>query len=403
MVLRQVPSQVLALAGYAMSEPTPRMCVLAATPLTIHFFLKPHIHELAKHFKVTLAFNPRNDPHTPSLNLPAQELAIPIFRKVSPLSDLLTVFALCRLYARERFDIVVTVVPKAGLLGMMASWLLRVPRRVHIFQGEVWATKHGITRLMLKSMDSLTACLATHVLAVSESERSFLEKEGVVPKGRLQVLRAGTICGVDTELFRADAAVRDRVRRQLAIPQQAVVCLFLGRLTTDKGVLELVQAFTQSATTQPNLWLLLAGPDEDQMAGRFCKLIPEKISHRIRITGFTQKPEQMLAASDFLCLPSHREGFGMVILEAAAVGIPAIGTNIYGIVDAIVDGHTGRLVPVGHVHALAEALTRWCENPVERARYGNAARDRVLTNFEQKTVVGCYVKFFLDLFRPKSS
>jgi len=379
------------------------MCVLAATPLTIHFFLKPHIQALVKHFNMVLAFNPNNDTYVPALNLPVRVCAIPILRSIAPLQDLLAVFVLCRLFARERFDIVVTVVPKAGLLGMMASWLLRVPRRVHIFQGEVWASKHGITRLMLKSMDSLTARLATHVLAVSASERSFLEKEGVVPKGRLLVLGAGSICGVDTGLFRVDAAVRDRVRRQLAIPQEAVVCLFLGRLTADKGVLELVQAFTLSATTQPNLWLLLAGPDEDQMAERFCAFVPKKIAHRIRLSGFTQNPEQMLAASDFLCLPSHREGFGMVILEAAAVGIPAIGTNIYGIMDAIVDGHTGRLVPIAHVHALAEALTRWCENPLERARYGKAARDRVLTNFEQKTVVGCYVEFFLDLVRPKRS
>ena len=401
MVLRQVPSQVLALAGYAMSEPTPRMCVLAATPLTIHFFLKPHIHELAKYFKVTLAFNRRNDPYTPALNLPAQELAIPISRKISPLSDLLTIFALCRLYARERFDIVVTVVPKAGLLGMTASWLMRVPRRVHIFQGEVWAVKRGPMRLLLKCMDTLTARLATHLLAVSPSEKSFLEKEGVVPVGKVEVLGGGSICGVDTELFRADAAIRGRVRGELAIPEQAVVCLFLGRITADKGVLDLVKAFTLSATTQPNLWLLLVGPDEEQMGDLLRQLVPKQMAHRILISGFTQNPELVLTAADFLCLPSHREGFGMVILEAAALGIPAIGTNIYGISDAIADGQTGRLVPLGDVQALAEAITRWCEYAEERGEFGAAAKKRVIQDFEQKIVVARYVEFFAKLLIPK--
>jgi glycosyltransferase involved in cell wall biosynthesis len=394
MVLRQVPSQVLAHLGYAMSDPKPRMCVLAATPLTIHFFLKPHIRELAKHFKVMLAFNSRNDPYTPPLNLPAQELAIPISRKIAPLSDLLTVFTLCRLFAREPFDIVVTVVPKAGLLGMVASWLMRVPRRVHIFQGEVWAAKRGPMRLLLKWIDTLTGRLATHLLAVSLSEKSFLEKEGVVPVGKVEVLGAGSICGVDTELFRADAAIRGRVRGELAIPEQAVVCLFLGRMTADKGVLDLLKAFTTSAATQANLWLLLVGPDEDQLGVRLGEFVPKEIAHRVRIAGFTQNPAEIMAASDFLCLPSYREGFGVVIIEAAAAGIPAIGTDVYGISDAIVNGHTGRIVPVGNVQALAEAIIRWCEHSEERARYGTAARDRMMRDFEQKIVIERYVKFF---------
>ena len=394
MVHRQVPTQVLARSGYAMSEPKLRMCVLAATPLTIHFFLKPHIQELAKYFKVTLAFNPRNDPYTPVLNLPAQEVAIPISRKISPLSDLLTVCSLIRLYASESFDIVVTVVPKAGLLGMMASWLMRVPRRVHIFQGEVWATRRGPIRMFLKWTDSLTARLATHVLAVSHSEKNFLEQEGVVAKGRIKVLGAGSICGVDTRLYPNDAAIRDRVRGRLAIPEQAVVCLFVGRITADKGVLDLVQAFTISAATQTNLWLLLVGPDEDQLGVRLGEFIPKEIAHRVQIAGFTQNTEEIMAASDFLCLPSYREGFGVVIIEAAAAGIPAIGTNIYGVSDAIVNGQTGRLVPVGDIQALAEAITRWCENPKERVRYGTAARDRIMRDFEQKIVIERYVKFF---------
>jgi glycosyltransferase involved in cell wall biosynthesis len=382
-----------------MSENRPRMCVLAATPLTIHFFFKPHLRELARHFEVALACNPRSDAYLPPLDLPLRELALPMERKIAPWRDLQVLVALCRLFACERFDIVVSVVPKAGLLGMLAAWLLRVPRRVHIFQGEVWASRRGPMRWLLKSLDGLTARLATHVLAVSESEKIFLEQQGVAPVGKVQVLGMGSICGVDTGRFRPDLTARVHLRTELSIPEHAVLCVFLGRLTADKGVLELAQAFAQCAKTYPSLWLLIVGPDEEDMQARLRELVPPELASRMRIRPFVNEPQQMLAAADFLCLPSYREGFGMAILEAAAVGIPAIGSRIYGISDAIEEGRTGLLVPARDAAALSAAISRWCEQPQERQSYGVAAQDRVMTRFEQKNVVDGYVEYFRNLFR----
>lgn len=375
------------------------MCVLAATPLTIHFFLKPHLRELARHFEVTLAYNPRSDAYLQPLGLPVHERPVPIERKIAPWRDLRALLVLCRLFASERFDIVVSVVPKAGLLGMLAAWLLRVPRRVHIFQGEVWASRRGPMRWLLKSLDGLTARVATHVLAVSESERNFLVQQGVAPAGKVRVLGAGSICGVDTGRFRPDEVVRAQVRAELGVPESAVLCIFLGRLTEDKGVLELAHAFAQSATTHPALWLLLVGPDEEDMQVRLRALVPPEQASRMLICPFANEPQRMLAAADFLCLPSYREGFGMAILEAAAAGIPAIGSRIYGITDAIEDGRTGLLVPARDTAALAAAISRWCEQPQERQNYGVAAQDRVRTRFEQKNVVKGYVEYFSSLFR----
>jgi len=377
------------------------MFVLTATRLAIHFFFKPHLKELDKFFDITLAFNPLLDDYLAPLGLPVRELSVPLERKISPWNDLLALFKLTRLFGRERFDIVVSVVPKAGLLGMLAAWLTRVPLRVHIFQGEVWASRRGPLRWLLKTIDGLTARLATHVLVVSASELAFLEKEGVVPIGKAKVLGSGSICGVDTERFKLDLVARVRVRRMLGIPEQAIVCVFLGRLTLDKGLVELVKAFTLSAFRQPDLWLLMAGPDEEKMRLRLRDLLPKEMNQRMLFSGFTQNPEQILAASDFLCLPSHREGFGMVIIEAAAVGVPAIGTRIHGITDAIEDRQTGLLVPLGDVGALAEAITFWSESPQALAIYSKAARERVISMFEQKKIVEHYVEYFLELFSGK--
>jgi glycosyltransferase involved in cell wall biosynthesis len=294
-------------------------------------------------------------------------------------------------------DIVVSLAPKAGLIGMFAAWLLRVPQRVHIFQGEVWAARRGPLRWLLKSLDGLTARLATHVLVVSESERCFLEGEGVIPRGKSKVLGAGSICGVDTSRFKPDPHSRERVRARLSIPERAVVCIFLGRLTVDKGVLELAKAFGQCAEQRPNLWLLIAGPDEDQMEGRLRDMVPTHLQSRAITLGYSETPEQLLAASDFLCLPSHREGFGMVVIEAAAVGIPAVGTRIHGIIDAIEDGRTGRLFDVGDVESLSQVISSWYEDPQERRRYAESAFVRVKSEFEQEVVVSRYVNFFKEI------
>jgi len=254
-------------------------------------------------------------------------------------------------------------------------------------------------RWLLKSLDGLTARVATHVLAVSESERNFLVQQGVAPAGKVRVLGAGSICGVDTGRFRPDEVVRAQVRAELGVPESAVLCIFLGRLTEDKGVLELAHAFAQSATTHPALWLLLVGPDEEDMQVRLRALVPPEQASRMLIRPFANEPQRSLAAADFLCLPSYREGFGMAILEAAAAGIPAIGSRIYGITDAIEDGRTGLLVPARDTAALAAAISRWCEQPQERQNYGVAAQDRVRTRFEQKNVVNGYVGYFSSLFR----
>jgi glycosyltransferase involved in cell wall biosynthesis len=387
----------MAHAENAMSRSMPKICVLAATPLTVHFFLKPHLVEFSRHFDVTLACNPKNDAYLPPLDLPVHQIAVGIERKISPLRDLITLFELIKLFRRERFDLVVSVVPKAGLLGMSAAFLAGVSCRVHIFQGEVWASRRGFMRGLLKSMDKLTAKLATHVLAVSPSEKQFLEEQGVARPGQIRVLGSGSISGVDMLRFRPDMEARSSIRQARAIPDDAVVCLFLGRLTADKGVFDLVQAFALCAKSNPRLWLILVGPDEDGVGHLLLSTLVGEAAGRVIVEGFTHTPERYIAAADFLCLPSYREGFGMVVIEAAAVGIPSIGSRIYGVSDAIVEDETGLLVPAGDAPKLATALARLARNDALRARLASAGRMRIENEFRQEKVVAGYVNYFREL------
>lgn len=375
----------------------PKMCVVAATPLTVHFFLQPHLRELSRYFDVTLVCNPRNDTYLPPLGLPVRQMAIGMKRKISPLRDLHTLLELVGLFRRERFDIVVSVVPKAGLLGMLAAAFVGVKCRVHVFQGEVWASKRGLMRSLLKSMDRVIACSATHIVAVSRSERRFLEEQGVAKVGRVEVLGAGSISGVDLGRFRPDSETRRHFRIERGIPEDAVVCLFLGRLTADKGVFDLVRAFSMSGERNPKLWLILAGPDEEGVGEQLARHVTDAVSGRMLVESFTNVPERYLAAADFLCLPSYREGFGMVIIEAAAVGIPSIGARIYGITDAITENETGLLVAAGDVSALANAITKLSTDASLRERMARAGRARVEAEFSQGKVVSRYVDYFRRL------
>ena len=280
---------------------------------------------------------------------------------------------------------------------MVAGRLTGVPSRVFVFQGEPWATRAGIFRWILQAADRITAACATHLLAVSPSEKKLLESENVVVHRRLRVLGCGSICGVNLARFRPDESIGSAVRAGLNIPPDAVVAVFIGRMKREKGVLDLCEAFSMLGTDAA-LHLVFAGPDEDGLGPQMDARL-QGCAQRVRRVGFTSEPERYVAAADFICLPSHREGFGMVVIEAAAAGIPAIGSRVSGVTDAIVEGVTGLLFEAGNVRQLAEALGRLANDPVLRRQMGGAARARVAQEFEQNLVVGRYIAFLADARR----
>jgi len=375
-----------------MSIPKKKICIFAATPLTIHFFFKPHLIALAKEYDVTLLINLSVDRYLPHLDLPIHIIDIPIERKISLLNDLRTLALLIVLLHKLHFDLLITLVPKAGLLGMIAGFLTGTSRRLHIFQGEVWSNSKGFSRRLLKSCDWITAHLATSILVVSSSELAYLERQKVVPIGKAKVLGKGSIGGVDLERFKPNLTLRDHIRRELGIPLSATVLVFIGRLVSDKGIYELIEAYKRVRNSENQLWLLLVGPDEENtMLDCFDSL--ETIGNQVLKINYTNKPEEYLAAADFLCLPSHREGFGVVIIEAAAVGIPAIGSQIYGISDAIIDQKTGLLFEKNNVSMLQGCIQKLSEDIGLRQSLGRHARSNVEQHFDAKKVVAAYVSY----------
>jgi glycosyltransferase involved in cell wall biosynthesis len=375
-----------------------KVCVVCATPLTIHFFFKRHLEGLAHFSDVDLLINLSNEKFTPEIDLPVNVFNFPITRQINLISDIKVLFVLIKHLILNKYDLVWGIGPKAGLISMIASWICCVRSRLFIFQGEVWASKQGFARFFLKTMDRLTVQLATSVLAVGFSEKNYLESQGVVKKDQIQVLGSGSICGVDLKKFNLRQDFKKNLRSDLSIPLQARVCLFLGRINRDKGIFDLVRAFKLAHQKSPNLFLLIIGPDEFGLN----QLIQSELvgyENSYKILDFVSDTEKYYSVADFFCLPSYREGFPISILEAAASGIPTIGSDIYGISDALIDDVTGIQFPVGDVVALAKSLLKFSGNSGYCEELGDAARNRVVLRYEQSVVCDRYINFMRELLK----
>ena len=381
--------------------------MVSTVPEVLVWFMGPHIRALSQHYDVTMVTNGSTgsrsevDLLSSLLGEHVHYLGLKIVREVSVLDDLSTLIALWRLFRREKFQIVHSITPKAGLLAMVASLLAGVPVRIHWFTGQVWATRKGFGRWLLKVLDRLLAACATHLLADSLAQRKFLIQEGIVCPTQVTVLGEGSVCGVDTVRFQPNRVSDTKTRAGLGIADTAIVVLYLGRLTIDKGIPELASAFLVAAQRCANLHLILVGPDEGGMRVLVAHVI-STVVERVHFVGLTTEPEVFMAAANFLVLPSYREGFGTSVIEAAACGIPTIGSQIYGLTDAIVDGETGLLVPVGDVAAMADAMIRLAIDQDFRFALGRQAFARVNRDFRQEVLTDALLAYYESCLKQKA-
>jgi len=372
----------------------PKICVIAATPLTIHIFFRPHLEKMSRWADVTVFYNKNLDTFVDLSDLPVAFEHIPIMRKISLFLDVLALSFLTRSLLRQKYDMVISLVPKAGLLGMFAAKLANIKIRLHIFQGEVWAARSGFSFLILRMADRLTGYFATDLMAVSQSESQFLEKNGISTSEKIKVMGLGSIGGVDLSKFQMNLQIRKKQRKALGIPKNAVTGLFLGRICHDKGVVELIRAYCVVAREYKNYWLIIAGLDEEHLFDQLYNLIDDDLRERVIFTGFCEKPETLITASDFICLLSRREGFGVCMLEAAACGIPALGSKIHGLVDAVIDGQTGILTQLDDQNEVIEAMKKLVNDRHLRLTLGANGRRRVEKYFSHEEVINAYDKEF---------
>lgn len=370
-----------------------KICIAATVPFALNVFMRPHISMLAEQYEVTLVANGVSQDVEALLGGSVRFVSINISREISLWRDLIALIQLYKLFQKEDFDVVHSLMPKTALLAMLAALFARVPNRIHTFTGQVWANKRGAKRCLLKMFDKLIAICATNLLTDSFTQRKFLIEQSIVKEYKIRVLANGSVCGVDLNRFKPDLATRNKIRAELNIPKSAVVYLYLGRLNQDKGIQDLAKAFKPIASENPFVHLLVVGPDEGGMDIALSEIL-ESYSTQYHRVGFTNKPESYMACADIFCLPSYREGFGSVIIEAAAVGVPSVASNIYGLVDSVEDGKTGILHQPSNIEEMTQALLKLTKESTLREKMSKQAMSRARNLFAEAIVVDAMCHFY---------
>lgn len=370
-----------------------KLCYIVSTEITITAFLSSHINFCSRYYDVFVVANCNQADLLSKAGINATLINAPIKRKISLLYDFLSLINLIIIFNKFDFDIIHSVTPKAGLLAQLAASISRVPVRIHIFTGQVWVTKKNPIQFLFKSLDYLVALLATDILIDSSSQRNFLLSERVISASKSQVLNKGSISGVNTKKFYPNRKARSLIRHELSIPEDAFVLLFLGRLNTDKGILDLALAYARIASQNPNLWLLIVGPDEESLTPPIREICAESMSNVVFV-DYTSSPESYFNAADLFCLPSYREGFGTSVIEAAACGIPSVASRIYGLTDAVVDGETGLLHTVTDISDLVGCIESLINDRELYKKMADAAFIRAKTDFDQKLLSESLFNFY---------
>jgi glycosyltransferase involved in cell wall biosynthesis len=375
-----------------------KVCFIVSAEITVKAFLIDYIAQMRKAHDIVLIVNTKDPDSLRELSGDISVVPISIERKINIIHDLCTLCSLYAHFVRNRYDLIHSFTPKAGLLSMISAKAAGVPIRIHTFTGQVWANKRGTFRFVLKLLDRFMAFCATNILVDSLSQREFIVKEKVVPKSKTMVIANGSICGVDTERFKPDMVGRREIRKSHSIPESDIVFLFLGRLTVDKGILDLAEAFFEINRKYFNTHLMVVGPDEEGIKKRVIDIC-KNCSNNLHFENYTDAPEKYMAASDVFCLPSYREGFGLVIIEAASAGIPSIGSRIYGITDAIDDPDTGFLFNTGNIKDLAEAMESYIARPSLIRVMGKNAQDRAKKLFEKTMFMRSMIEYYEKTLR----
>ena len=359
-------------------------------------FFKPMVRDLQQQgYEVLTVSSP--GPELDELRqMDVKVIEVPMERRMSPFKDLKSLWRLIKVFRQERPYMVHSMTPKAGLLCMLAAWLTRVPRRVHTFTGLVWPTTTGLSRRVLMFTDWLTCACATHIIPEGEGVKHDLQQH--ITRKPMKVLGYGNVRGVDMERFSRRPEVMAMANE---IKKEGMFTfLFVGRIVGDKGMNELVQAFKHLQAECANVRLLLVGRFEENLDPLKPETMEEiKNNPSIEHVGPKYGDDLLAhyAASDCFVFPSYREGFPNTVMEAGAMELPCIVTDINGSREIIVNGENGVIIPSKDVDALYKAMKAMVTDSDKTTHYASQARQMIADRFEQSFVRQCLYEFYEEI------
>ena len=371
--------------------------IIRACTISLSFiFLESLLAKLQKKYEVILLSSPGPELDEMEKKYGVQGKRVPMERHISPIHDVVSLWHLIQTFLKERPTMVHSMTPKAGLLCMIAAWLTRVPVRVHTFTGLVFPTATGLKRKILMLTDAITCACATHVIPEGKGVMMDLQNNGITKKP-MKVLGYGNIKGVDMMHFSRRPEVMELAPKLKK--EGMFTFLFVGRVVGDKGINELCKAMEKLSGFAP-VRLVLVGPNEDDL-DPILQEAKDLIANNSAIEYVGEKyGDELLAyyaAADCFVLPSYREGFPNTVLEAGAMGLPCIVTDINGSREIIVEGENGVIVPPRNADALFQAMLGMVRNKPNRDYMAGKARTMIESRFEQSFVQKCLMDFYDEI------
>ncbi len=362
-------------------------------------FFEGTMPELIKDYDVQLLSSPGEQLDFMGKEYGVKTHAIEMYRRLSPLKDLKSLRQLVKFFHNEKPYMVHSMTPKAGLLCMMAAWLTKVPVRVHTFTGLVWPTEHGWKRKLLIFTDKITCACASHVIPEGEGVKNDLLNNHITKKP-IRVLGFGNVMGVDMVRFSRRPEVDERAK--LIAVATAFTFVFVGRIVKDKGINELCTAFNRLNKQHPNTRLFLVGNFEDNVdpiSDESRNMINDMPAIQAVGSKYGDDLLAYYAASDCFVFPSYREGFPNTVLEAGAMDLPCIVTDINGSREIIVEGENGTIVPPRNEEDLFKAMGKMMTDDDWRGKMKHNARQMIIDRFEQGFVQKCLLDYYNELLK----
>ena len=372
----------------------------ATVPSSLDVFCRGLLRELSEDYEVVALSSPGNELSVIARREGVRTIAVAMERHISPVNDLVSLCRLVRVLRRERPDIIHSMTPKAGLLCMIAAWIVRVPVRIHTFTGLVFPTSKGLKRRLLMLTDALTCACATHVVAEGQGVRNDLLRFGITRKN-VRVLGFGNVRGIDLRHYDRTPEVMQRaaeIRREMGAEDDCFVFIAVGRLVGDKGIHELVEAFSHLLKTHPDVHLLLVGDEEpqlDPLPAATKGIITTNTN--IHAVGNQADVRPYYAAANALVHASYREGFPNVVIEAGAMQLPCIVTDINGSREIIINNQNGLIVSPHDADSLYAAMLRFADDTQLVGTLSSNARRLVAERYEQGFVRQCLKDFYKEI------
>lgn len=366
-----------------------KICFVTTVSSTVKSFVLPTIRYLREHTDWEICVMCSDDPELPAL-LPEGVRFLPVkMERGISLGGIAACYKMYQIFRQEKFDLVQYSTPNASLYASLAAKLARIPVRLYCQWGMAFVGFSGMKRKLFRSIEKLVCSLSTRVCPDSFGNLHFCHREGLYGPEKSGVVWNGSASGVDLTKFDMEKKPlwREDMRRKLGIQDGETVFVFIGRITGDKGINELFAAFRSLLETKPDCRLLLVGREEraDSVAQELYDWAGSE--SRVVFCGYTNVVEQYLAASDVYVLPSYREGFGSAVIEAEAMGVSVIVTDIPGPTDAMEKDVTGLVVPMKDAAALQAAMETLAADPVLRARMGAAGHTFAAERFDQRLLM----------------